>query len=639
MVFNRKKKDKEKKIRFKGSLDINSQSRNENVNNYNNMLNENQNILGQFDKEAYLESFEEIPKRKRFRREKTHKYHDVDEIAIDPNRTHSSINKSQAHDFSKNNKKVIENKRPIKEDIQQKKYIENTTSIQKEIQNIQANEEPKKGVLNRNNDSQIKSNQLKTENSDVLKTSKQEPKKDISIVKTNKQPVNNAKTKKDEAKVKHVEKSVDSDIVRKSQVVHKETPIKKGDSVKPKKRKSDVQHVEKSINSDISQNLQSVLKETPIKKGDSVKPKKEESDVQHVEKSVDSDIIRKSQVVHKETPIKKETDIKSESNTSNKVSSKKVVKEVKSQHSHVDITKQKTEVKKEVKNNKSSDVTNKQKQQQPKKSVDEYVNNLVSDYKGGTAIKVDHLTMKFKISKDKIDSLKEYIIRTLKRNKEKKHIFTALDDVSFEIAKGDRVGIIGFNGAGKSTLLKILAGVYEPTSGKIMTKGKIAPLLELGAGFDMNYSGKDNIFLNGAFLGYTEDFIKSKYDEILEFSELGEAINYPLKNYSSGMRAKLGFSIATIMEPDILIIDEILSVGDIKFQKKSSDKIRSLIGSGITVLLVSHSVAQIRDLCSKAIWIDNGKIVMMGEVNKVCDAYVKAAQDATKEQLKNLQLN
>ena len=201
------------------------------------------------------------------------------------------------------------------------------------------------------------------------------------------------------------------------------------------------------------------------------------------------------------------------------------------------------------------------------------------------------------------------------------------------------MGIIGFNGAGKSTLLKLIAGIYEPTSGIIEIKGKIAPLLELGAGFDDNYTGKANIFLNGAFLGYSEEFLKEKYDEIVEFSELGDAINYHIKTYSSGMRAKLGFSIATIVEPDILIIDEILSVGDIKFRRKSADKIKSLINSGVTVLLVSHSVGQIRELCNKVIWLDNGELKMFGDVNKVCDEYVNASSTANKEQLKNIELN
>ena len=272
-------------------------------------------------------------------------------------------------------------------------------------------------------------------------------------------------------------------------------------------------------------------------------------------------------------------------------------------------------------------------------SVDDALNELMDDYSNDIVIKVNNVSMEYKLSKDKIDTLKEFFIRTIKRNKGKTKTIKALKNISFEIPKGDRVGIIGFNGAGKSTLLKLLSRVYDPTEGTIETKGKIAPLLELGAGFDNNYSGKANIFLNGAFLGYSEDFIKEKYDEIVEFSELGDAINYHVKTYSSGMRAKLGFSIATIVEPDILIIDEILSVGDIKFRRKSSDKIRSLINSGITVLLVSHSVGQIRELCNKAIWIDDGELKMMGEVNKVCDAYVKAADEASNEQLKNIELN
>ena len=272
-------------------------------------------------------------------------------------------------------------------------------------------------------------------------------------------------------------------------------------------------------------------------------------------------------------------------------------------------------------------------------SVDDALDDLVEDYSDEVAIKVKNLSMEFKVSKDKIDTLKELVIRTIKRNKSGTQIVTALEDISFEIPKGDRVGIVGFNGAGKSTLLKILAGVYDATEGTIETKGKVAPLLELGAGFDPNYTGKNNIFLNGAFLGYSEDFLKEKYDEILEFSELGDAINYHVKTYSSGMRAKLGFAIATIVEPDILILDEILSVGDIRFRRKSADKLRSLINSGITVLLVSHSVAQIRDLCNKAIWIDEGKLKMYGDVNKVCDAYVLAAAKASRDQLKNIQLD
>lgn len=246
-------------------------------------------------------------------------------------------------------------------------------------------------------------------------------------------------------------------------------------------------------------------------------------------------------------------------------------------------------------------------------------------------IDVDHLSMEFKVTKDKIDTLKEFIIRTIKRNKEEHEKIKVIDDISFKVYKGDRLGILGFNGAGKSTLLKIMSGIYEPTSGSITTYGKIAPLLELGAGFDKNYTGKNNIFLNGAFLSMDEKFIKEKYDEIVEFSELGDFINYPIKNYSSGMKSKLGFSIATTINPDILIIDEILSVGDIKFKKKSSEKINSMMKDGVTVLLVSHSISQIRKICDRCIWLQNGKIIMDGDSNEVCNAYIANANGSGKK--------
>ena len=245
------------------------------------------------------------------------------------------------------------------------------------------------------------------------------------------------------------------------------------------------------------------------------------------------------------------------------------------------------------------------------------------------AVKVEHVSMEFKITKDRIDTLKEYVIRTLKRNKKEKEKIRVLNDISFNVYKGDKLGILGFNGAGKSTLLKILAGIYEPTYGKITINGKVAPLLELSAGFDKNYTGRNNIYLNGAFLSMDKKFLEEKFDEIVEFSELGDFINYPVKNYSSGMRAKLGFSIATMIEPDILIVEEIVSVGDIKFRKKSSEKINELMAEGVTVLLVSHSINQIRKICDKCIWIDNGQIIMEGPSDEVCDAYVENAKGST----------
>ena len=272
------------------------------------------------------------------------------------------------------------------------------------------------------------------------------------------------------------------------------------------------------------------------------------------------------------------------------------------------------------------------------KKVDDILSDIIPNYNQQVSIIVDHADLTFEVQSEKIDTLKETFIRTLKRNKSKKIKIHAVNDVSFKIYKGEKVGIIGYNGAGKSTLLNLITGIYPPDKGSITTYGKISPLLSLGAGFDPNFSGRKNIILNGAVLGYDKEFLESKVDEIIEFSELGEYIDIPIKNYSSGMLAKLGFSIATAVNPDILIIDEILGVGDVNFQKKSADKMRSLMDGGATVLLVSHSIRQIRELCDKAIWIDNGKLREMGEVNKVCDHYLKDAEKASNEQLANIQL-
>lgn len=242
------------------------------------------------------------------------------------------------------------------------------------------------------------------------------------------------------------------------------------------------------------------------------------------------------------------------------------------------------------------------------------------------AIEVTDLVMEFKITKDKIDTLKEYVIRTLKRNKKEKQKIRILDGITFKVHKGERMGVLGFNGAGKSTLLRIISGIYEPTEGSVKINGKVAPLLAISAGFDKNYTGKNNIFLNGAYLSMEENYLKEKYDEIVEFSELGEFINYPVKNYSKGMQSKLGFSVATAIKPDILILDEVLGVGDIKFKRKSSAKIKSLMKDGVTVLLVSHSIGQIKKICDRCIWIEDGKIVMEGEAKEVCEAYVKSSK-------------
>ncbi|MBE6821052.1 MAG: ABC transporter ATP-binding protein [Ruminococcaceae bacterium] len=236
------------------------------------------------------------------------------------------------------------------------------------------------------------------------------------------------------------------------------------------------------------------------------------------------------------------------------------------------------------------------------------------------AITVSNMSMMFNLNQEKVDNLKEYFIKLVTR---KLHFteFWALNDISFTVEKGDRVGVLGFNGAGKSTLLKVIAGVLKPTKGSVSVNGVIAPMLELGAGFDMNYSGKENIFLYGATMGYSRKFIEEKYDQIVEFSELGDFINVPVKNYSSGMRARLGFAIATAVEPEILILDEVLSVGDAKFRKKSEAKIRSMFDKGITVLFVSHSVDQVLNICNKAIILEKGKLIAQGDAKEICAKY------------------
>ena len=236
------------------------------------------------------------------------------------------------------------------------------------------------------------------------------------------------------------------------------------------------------------------------------------------------------------------------------------------------------------------------------------------------AIVLSHVGMKFNLSKEKVDSLKDYLIKSLRKEMQYNE-FWALKDVSFSIDKGDRVGILGLNGAGKSTLLKVIAGVFKPTEGTVEKHGKIAPLLELGAGFDKQYTGKENIYLYGAVLGYSKKFIDEKYDEIVEFSELGEFIDVPVENYSSGMRSRLGFSIATVVSTKILILDEVLSVGDAKFRKKSEKKVMSMFDSGVTVLFVSHSLEQVMRLCNKAMILDHGKLIAYGSIDEVAPKY------------------
>lgn len=288
-------------------------------------------------------------------------------------------------------------------------------------------------------------------------------------------------------------------------------------------------------------------------------------------------------------------------------------------------------------NEKTDDKINIKKTQEKKQDVDKIVSELIPKYDKETSIELNNVDLTFEVANEKIDTIKEKVIQIIKREEVKKIKIHALNDVSLKIYKGEKIGLIGYNGAGKSTLLKVISGIYPPDKGTVTTKGNISPLLSLGAGFDYNYSGRKNIMLNGAVLGYEKKFLESKIDEIIEFSELGKYIDIPIKNYSSGMLAKLGFSIATSVEPDILIVDEILGVGDVTFRKKSSDKIRSLMDSGTTVIIVSHAIPQIRALCDKAIWMDNGKVREIGDVNTVCDHYLVDAEKASNEQLKDIQ--
>ena len=235
-------------------------------------------------------------------------------------------------------------------------------------------------------------------------------------------------------------------------------------------------------------------------------------------------------------------------------------------------------------------------------------------------IEVDHVTMRFRMNNDKILSLKEFVTTAL-RGKLEYQDFTALEDVSFTVEKGETLGLIGRNGAGKSTMLKVISGILKPTEGSVQCYGNVVPMLELGSGFDFDLTGRENIFLNGAILGYSEEFLKEKYEEIVEFSDLGEFINVPIRNYSSGMLARLAFSVATMVHPDILIVDEILSVGDAQFQEKSKARMLELMSGGTTVLFVSHSIDQIREMCSQVLWLEHGKVRNLGDTEEVCDAY------------------
>jgi ABC-2 type transport system ATP-binding protein/lipopolysaccharide transport system ATP-binding protein len=242
-----------------------------------------------------------------------------------------------------------------------------------------------------------------------------------------------------------------------------------------------------------------------------------------------------------------------------------------------------------------------------------------------TVISVKDVTMRFNMPKERVDSFKEFFVKLIKRQLHFEE-FVALSHVSFDIGRGEVVGIVGLNGSGKSTLLKIISGILKPSEGNAETEGAISPLIELGAGFDFDLTTRENIYLNGSVLGFNRSFIKEKYDEILDFAELRAFENVAIKNFSSGMVARLGFAIATLVKPDILIVDEILAVGDFLFQQKCENRISEMMAGGTTVLIVSHSIEQIERLCSRVIWLDHGVLRMDGAPSEICEEYKNARQ-------------
>lgn len=241
----------------------------------------------------------------------------------------------------------------------------------------------------------------------------------------------------------------------------------------------------------------------------------------------------------------------------------------------------------------------------------------------GNIISVNNVSMVFNLAVEKVDSLKEYILKMMKGQLLMQQ-FYALKDINLEIMPGEAVALIGANGSGKSTLLKIIAGVLHPTNGSVIVRGSIAPMIELGAGFDPELTARENIYLNGAVLGHDRKFMDKQFNSILDFAELWDFVDVPVKNFSSGMVARLGFAIATTIRADVLIVDEVLSVGDFRFQEKCKKRIEELMSGGTTLLFVSHSTAQVRQLCNKAVWLKNGKVKMIGDVTEVCKCYESA---------------
>ena len=239
---------------------------------------------------------------------------------------------------------------------------------------------------------------------------------------------------------------------------------------------------------------------------------------------------------------------------------------------------------------------------------------------GRMMLEAENISVRFNLANDRITTLKEFAVALAKRRLKFRE-FWALRDVSFEVRKGEVLGIIGNNGAGKSTLLKVISGIMKPTQGRVELYGNVVPMLELGSGFDFELSGRENVFLNGAILGYREEFLRRKYDEIAAFSQLGDFLEVPLRNYSSGMVMRLAFSIATVVCPEVLIVDEILAVGDADFQEKSRKRMMELMSGGTTVLFVSHNMMQIREMCSRVLWLEQGRTVDFGKTKEICDRY------------------
>ena len=249
-------------------------------------------------------------------------------------------------------------------------------------------------------------------------------------------------------------------------------------------------------------------------------------------------------------------------------------------------------------------------------------------------VDVDHVTIRFNLASEKVDNLKEYVIRLLKHQLMFQE-FLAVKDVSLKIRPGEAWGLIGINGSGKSTLLKAISGIMKPYKGTITVRGSISPLIELGAGFDPNMTARENIYLNGAVLVHSKKFMAEHFDEIVEFAGIEKFLDSPIKNFSSGMKARLGFAVATVVKPDVLIVDEVLAVGDVRFRKKCMKRMEELLGGGTTLLFVSHNIEQVKSLCTHALWLDHGDTVMAGPAEEVCNKYMEAMDAADAKEAKS----